>query len=142
MAQKLRGSETVSPKTLLLTIGLSIWALGAFAQSSTPTPLPRTPAGASPISFSTPHLTGTHSSQSAAPAPHVLPRAHLDRGLAVPSTPTLQTLTASCGQNLTVDGQVTGGAWSGAFTSIPKAAWGLNNGIPAAFQTRWDSQYL
>lgn len=235
----------MSPRTFLLTACLLGWAPGAFAQTSTPTPLPGTGDGAAATYFSNPNLTGTTYTslveaigfdwfecspdpsipasafsgrftaqleplysetytfsvvvqgavrlmvngvtiinqwtnsasianytgtialtalqrvplqvdyfkttspgqielfwQSPTQTQELVPMAHLYSGLAVTPTPTLQILTASCGQGLVVDGQVTGGAWSGAFTPIPKVAWGVNNGIPADFQTRWDSQYL
>jgi hypothetical protein len=80
--------------------------------------------------------------QSASQANELIPMAHLYSGLAPTPLPTPQTLTAACGQNLVVDGNVTGGEWSGPFTPIPKVAWGMNTGIPADFQTRWDSNNL
>jgi hypothetical protein len=81
--------------------------------------------------------------QSASQANETVPQNHLYSGLPPgPPLPPPQTATASCGENLTLDGQVNGGAWSGAWTPISKVGWGVSTGIYCGYQAKWDSNFL
>jgi hypothetical protein len=81
--------------------------------------------------------------QSPSQAQEVVPLARLYSGLpagpAVPPPPTQASIYA---QGITVDGQVTSGAWTGTWTPLAKVVWGQNLSIPADFQSHWDSNYF
>jgi hypothetical protein len=70
-----------------------------------------------------------------------VPMSVLYSGLTHPATPPPQTLEAPYAPNLTVDGQVTGGAWSGPWAPM-NVAWGENLNLNGEFQVKWDTNYL